>query len=144
MSSNTLSESSIQCAICLSDSSDDFVTLPCDHFYHKKCISDNYIFEITRNNKTEYQCPACRQIITMDQMGVILHSPQNNTNTVHNSGAVYYGATMPIENTPLNPLQMHPQQQQKKCCERNTIIAIVIIFICSVLIFCTGVLPKII
>ena len=149
MSLNSLSEASISCSICLSNSNDDLISLPCNHHYHKKCISNNYIFEITRNNKTYYKCPECRVDISMDTMSNLLHDDRHTITTFSNSH--YQGIV--VSNTPIinqrlpiitnqrqtiienSPLIM---QQQISICRqhKNRIIGIICVFFIAIVFGC--------
>jgi len=143
MSSNSLSDASICCSICLSNGSDDLVSLPCDHFYHKTCISKNYIFEITRNNKTTYECPECRAEITMDEMSIILNIQSPKTHQMQQNRREYpelprqitqnlNHRIVQIEN---DPLLMH-MRQNVWWKDKKIIIAIFICIFGTLVIFC--------
>jgi hypothetical protein len=124
MSENSLSDASISCSICLSNSNDDLVSLPCDHHYHRECISKNYTFEITRNNKTYYECPDCRRKISMDIMSNVLY---DNISRIASNQVVAQ-----IENSSLiNHQQMSLYKQNKKC-----IIGILCICFFMIIISC--------
>ena len=149
MSLNSLSEASICCSICLSNSNDDLVSLPCDHFYHKTCISKNYIFEITRNNKTAYECPECRAEITMDEMAIILNIQSPKTQQTRREDPepprqIIQNPNHRIVQIENNPLLVHRQIQQNICCQtdKKTIIAIFVCIFGALVIFCIVILPK--
>ena len=142
MSFDSLSEASISCSICLSNSNDDLISLPCNHHYHKKCISKNYTFEITRHDKTYYECPECRREISMDTMSNILHgndrdSPNNFTlPTTYQESHVQPSRSQQIyahiENSPLFVYE------QASICQRNKkcIIGMLCTVFLSMVIFC--------